>query len=273
MLHLLRSGLAALLLMAFYSTAATAAEKSDEQKMSEKQKMTLKLLHNRGALDEFDNLALLDSTSTNPLRLVLGDEHGFVHVYEQRDEAFAEVWTSEYFEGAISHLFVVDINDDDLEEIVVVIDQGRFYYLDTQAYNTLWSNPPSEYERITALLVHNIDEDPQPELIFCADGHLIIYDGREQFEEWRSEQDNLEATEILIADVDGDEVDEIVLNSGYVFDARFHDLEWQSPEPFGQRMGFLDIDDDGILEVIGEFGQHSIRIFDIDLRREKSPRR
>ena len=267
MLHLLRAGLAALLPMAFYGIAATAAETID------KQETTLTLLHNRGALDEFDNLVLLDPTSTNPLRLVLGDEHGFVHVYERRDKAFLEVWTSEYFEGSISHLFVVDINDDDLEEIVVVIDQGRFYYLDTQAYNTLWSNPPSEYERITALLVHNTDEDSQPELIFCADGHLIIYDGREQFEEWRSEQDNLEATEILIADVDGDEVDEIVLNSGYVFDARFHDLEWQSPEPFGQRMGFLDIDDDGILEVIGEFGQNSIRIFDIDLRREKSPKR
>ena len=254
------------LLVSCYGTAAIAEEEA------KKPKEPLALPSNQGALDEFDNLIMLSATANNPARLIMGDDHGFVHVYEQRGEAFAEVWTSEFLEGAISHLFLADINADSLEEIVVVIDQGRFYYLDTQAYNTLWSNPLSEYERISALLVHNIDEDAQPELILCADGHLIIYDGRDQFEEWRSEQDNLEASEILIADVDGDGGDEIVLNNGYVFDARFHDLEWQSPDPFGERMGLLDIDDDGILEVVGEFRQRFIRIFDIDLRREKSPR-
>ena len=35
------------------------------------------------------------------------------------------------------------------------------------------------------------------------------------------------------ADVDGDGRREIVLSDGYVFDAHFFDLEWQSPEPFG----------------------------------------
>ena len=42
----------------------------------------------------------------------------------------------------------------------------------------------------------------------------------------------------------GDDEDEIVLNDGYVFDAHFFDLEWQSPEPFGERMGLLDLDED-----------------------------
>ena len=227
---------------------------------------------NRGALDELDNIALLPGAKGKPARLALGDIHGFLHIYEERDTAFEEVWTSEYFEGAIGYLFVVDINADGLQEIVVATEEGRLHYLDAEAYNTIWSNPPSEYGRITALCVHNIDDDVQPEIIFCTDGHLIIYDGRDQFEEWRSEQDNLEATDILVGDVDGDGTDEIVLNDGYVFDARFHDLEWQSPESFGQRMGLLDIDDDGILEVIGEFRGRFIRIFDIDLRREKSPR-
>ena len=64
--------------------------------------------------------------------------------------------------------------------------------------------------------------------------------------------------------------DEILLNDGYVFDARFFDLEWQSPEPFGERMGLLDLDDDLIPEVIGEFQGRYLRVFDIDLRREKS---
>ena len=78
------------------------------------------------------------------------------------------------------------------------------------------------------------------------------------------------AHQILIGDVDGDDEDEIVLNDGYVFDARFFDLEWKSPEPFGERMGLLDLDEDQIPEVIGEFQGRYLRIFDIDLRRAKS---
>ena len=107
----------------------------------------------------------------------------------------------------------------------------------------------------------------------CADGRLIIYDGRDQFEEWRSDQDNINATELLIADVDGDEEREIVLNDGFVFDAMFRDLEWQSPVQFGDKMDVFDLDNDGIVELVGEFRGRFIRIFDIDLRREKSLKR
>lgn len=223
-----------------------------------------------GSLDEMDNVQLLPASKGGPPRLVLGDTHGLLHVYEQRGDAYAEVWTSGYLEGAVSGVFVVDVNDDELTEVVVFTEQGRIHYFDTEAYNPLWSNPPGEYDRITAHTVCNIDDDPQPELLFCAAGRLVIYDGREHYEEWRSDQTNLRATDVLVADVDGDGEREIVLNVGYVFDARFRNLEWQSPDSFGERMGALDVDDDGILEVVGEFNGRFLRVFDIDLRREKS---
>jgi len=122
------------------------------------------------------------------------------------------------------------------------------------------------------MLAANVDDDPQPELILCADGRLVIYDGRDQFEEWRSEQTGLTTTSMLVADVDGDAMDEIVLNDGYVFSARVHTLEWQFAEGFGERMGALDLDGDGILELISEYRSRFIRLFDVDLRREKSLR-
>ena len=220
-------------------------------------------------LDEFDNIQTLPA-GEGPDRLALGDHNGRVHVYEKSDEAYSEVWVSDYLEGAIGGVFVVDINDDQLDEIVVYTDRGRVDYLDIESYTTLWSNSPNEYERITSLTIGNIDDDSQPELVFCGDGRLIVYDGRDQYEQWRSDQTGLTAHQILIGDVDGDGEDEIILNDGYVFDARFFDLEWQSPDPFGERMGLLDLDEDSIPELIGEFQGRYLRIFDVDLRREKS---
>jgi hypothetical protein len=223
----------------------------------------------RGDLNEFDNIQHLPS-GDGPARLVLGDNNGRIHIYEAHGDAYNEVWVSDYLEGAVSGVYIVDINDDELDEIVTYTDQGRIYYFDIQDYTLIWGNSPNEYRRITSLTIGNIDDDPQPELIFCADGRLIVYDGRDQYEQWRSDQTDLTAHQILIGDVDGDDEDEIVLNDGYVFDARFFDLEWQSPEPFGERMGLLDLDDDLIPEIVGEFQGRYLRIFDIDLRREKS---
>lgn len=233
----------------FFAAIATAADRTD--------------------LDEFDNLRRLDDVD-GVQRLVLGDANGRVHIFEGSDDTFAEVWVSEYMEGAIGGVFVIDVNDDELDEIVIFTDQGRVHYIDSKDYRVIWSNSPGEYARITSQAIYNIDDDPQPELLFCADGHLIVYDGRDQYEQWRSDQSNLTAREILIGDVDGDGEKEIVLNDGYVFDARFFDLEWQSPESFGERLGLLDIDEDGIPELIGEFQGRYLRIFDVDLRREKS---
>jgi len=229
----------------------------------------------RGALGEFGAAITLPEVEDQATRLMLGDAHGFLHVYEQRSEAeaFDEIWVSEYFEGPIAGVFIADINLDKLDEIILFTESGRFHFLDVRDYHTIWSNPPTDYKRISAMHLYNVDDDPQEEILFVGDGRLIVYDGRDQFEEWRSDQDNITATEMLVGDVDGDEVEEIILNDGFIFDARYRDLEWQSPESFGERIGLLDIDDDSIPEVIGEFSGRQLRIFAIDLRRMKASRR
>jgi hypothetical protein len=223
------------------------------------------------ALSELDNIRLLPGGNEDPLRFIMGDDHGFLRVFEQRDTGFEEIWVSAYLEGSISGIHIADPNADELNEIVVYTVNGRLHYLDIADYSTIWSNPPNQYEQITCLVIAQIDDDPQLELIFSADDRLIIYDGRDLFEEWRSEQTGITSTDILIADVDGDETDEIVLNDGWVFDSRHRDLEWQASESFGDRMALLDVDGDGIPEIIGEFRKRFLRIYDIDLRREKSP--
>lgn len=223
-----------------------------------------------GTFDEFDCVRSLPTDKDHPARLALGDSNGLLHVYEARENGFAEVWVSGYLEGAIAGIEVIDVNEDGTAEIVVFTDRGRIHFLDGQGYTSLWSSVPGEYERLTAQTAANLDDDPQPELILCAGGRLVIFDAKDQFEEWRSEQTSFTATDILVADVDGDDQEEIVLSDGYVFDARFHALEWQSPEAFGERLSALDLDDDGILELIGEFNGRFLKVFDVDLRRAKS---
>jgi hypothetical protein len=225
-------------------------------------------------LDEFDCIVVLPPAGKQePDRFALGDAHGFLHVFEQRGQVWDEVWLSEYFESGIAGLFLADVNLDDLDELVLYTEDGRIHFLDSAAYRLLWSNPPGDYASITAMALHNVDEDEQAELLFVADGRLLIYDGRDQFEEWRSDQVNITATRIVLGDVDGDGAEEIVLNDGFVFDALYRDLEWQSPEPFGDRIRLLDIDDDTIPEIIGEFQGRFLRVFDVDLRRMKAARR
>lgn len=226
-----------------------------------------------GAFDELDCVLPLPPDKEGNERFALGDIHGFVHVFERRNGAYDEIWVSDHLESPVAGLLLADLNLDVIGEILVYTEGGRLHYLDLNDYHTIWSNPPTDYDSFTALALHNVDDDRQLELLIVADGRLVIFDSLDRFEEWRSDQDNLATTDILVGDVDGDDAEEIVLNDGFVFDARFHNLEWQSAESFGERMGLLDVDDDAIPEVIGEFQGRYLRIFDIEQRRMKTARR
>ena len=135
------------------------------------------LVGGSGAIDEFDTIVLLPAREDIPTRLIIGDLRGFLHVYEQRPDAFEEVWTSEYFESAIGGLFVADINEDGLEELIVFTQKGRLHYLNLDTYSTQWSNPPNEYEQITSMIIENVDEDEQP------DTHSISRVQRQKYEQ------------------------------------------------------------------------------------------
>ena len=67
--------------------------------------------------------------------------------------------------------------------------------------------------------------------------------------------------------IDDDQL-EIIMNTGVILDSRFYNVEFQSDEVFGDRIFLLDINDDGIPEIVGEFLDFNIRVFDVYSERE-----
>jgi len=220
-----------------------------------------------GWTGELDAMKVLRADRSD-LWLVYGDRRGLLHILKRKKNGFAEVWDSRTLGGPIAGVFVEDVNLDGADEIVVYTLRGDLYYFDAERYTVIWQNSETEFRSMMCMAVENVDGDPQKELIFCADSYLYIYDAKNLFEEWRSDQE-FAAQDIAVADVDGDGALEIVLNTGFVLDARFRDMEWQAPEPFGDRIRLLDVDDDDIPEVIGESLDNTLNVFDIDLKQEK----
>jgi hypothetical protein len=85
--------------------------------------------------------------------------------------------------------------------------------------------------------------------------------------QWVSQQ-SFDAVEIVVGNVDKDSQMEIILNSGIIIDSRFFNVELAWDKPFGDRIMLFDINNDGIQEIIGEFADYSLRIYDVYARRE-----
>ena len=196
-----------------------------------------------------------------------GDARGVFHVIRKDSTGAVEEWEGGPLESAIGGVFCGDLDRDGALEALAYSLTGSIMVFDLETRRRAWSNRPDEFDAITCLTVANIDDDAQDEIIFCADLHLEVYDAKTQLREWESIEE-FEAQDIEVGDVDEDGQLEIVLNTGYVLDARFHDLEWQT-EGFGERIALFDVDDDSIPEVIGEFSNGVIKVYDADLRREK----
>jgi len=184
----------------------------------------------------------------------------------QRDR-YREIWVSPSLVTRIREVVIADLTGSGHYAIIAYNTRGYMYVFSLDDYSMIWQSPETQFQSIEAIAIAQIDRDPQKELLFLSNGILYIYDGRDFFEEWRSDT-IYEASDVAAGDVDGDGDVEIVLSSGHVLDAWSHTLEWEAPNPFGDHIELADIDDDGKLELIASSGETAI-IYDVDERREK----
>lgn len=199
--------------------------------------------------------------------LIYADVYGKIYLKRATDRGWAREWEVTNLGAKIRKFFILDVEMDGVLEMVIATMAGRILIYRLDDYSNSWENIEDNFSSIEAIDVVNVDSDPQVEFIFLAEGTLYIIDSVDKRRQWISQR-KFTATEMLVANVDKDEQPEIILNTGIVIDSKFYqiDLEWD--KPFGERLSVFDLNSDGIPEIIGEFPDYSLRIFDVYAQRE-----
>ena len=212
-----------------------------------------------GALSEMRTVRIIPPSGETDRRLVYGDRQGLLHVLEFQEGQSREIWVSQSLKSSVAQVFVIDINADGTLEIIAYSYWGDIVIYSAETYELIWRSKEDEYVTISTMAIENMDGDSQLEMIFLgeaedASGELVsrlfVYDGKHLAEERRSEQ-TLLGESLVVANLDEDADLEIAINTGVVIDARSLAFKWH----FGgcDRMGFMDVNYDGIPDLIGEF--------------------
>lgn len=205
--------------------------------------------------------------SGNPIRFVYADERQHVHVLAIEEGKAVRKWETTTLGSRVSGLVVTDLDRNGTTDIIITTRAGRIIVYEMGTFELTWENLQDPFVNITCLAVANVDRDPQQELIFLAAKKMYFYDGKRKNREWESQR-SFEADIMLLGNVDNDEQLEIILNTGIVFDSRFYVVELEYEPGFGNRIRLLDLNGDGIPEVIGESTDRTILVFDIYAERE-----
>jgi hypothetical protein len=206
--------------------------------------------------------------------VVYGEEFGFIKILEGDNNLnLREVWKSPPVNAPVRGVFVMDVDKDGVTEIIAYTNDGNIFIYNFQERVLKYRTPEGTYDGVGCMVITNLDSDEPLELLFIDaqpgnPGNLVQIDSQSYFEEWRSSEE-YSATDMIVGNVDNDDDLEIIMSTGEVLSGSFKSLEWQSDTAFGERLYLLDVDSDGKLELITEYGQEYIRIFDIDERREK----
>lgn len=217
--------------------------------------------------DQFPFAILYGNEKDHNLRFIYADRQAHVHVFKVEEGKLRLDWENTNLGTRVTSIFVTDLYGDGTEKLVISTAGGRIMIYDMDGYDLDWENLQDPFDQIEYMIAENLDDDPQEELIFIADRILHIYDSLKKTIDWKS-QDEFTAKQIITGNVDDDEQLEIIMNTGVILDSRFYNVEFQSKEPFGDRIFLLDVNNDGVQEIAGESLDFNLRFFDVYAERE-----
>lgn len=218
--------------------------------------------------ERLDHLTLIDSMEDdNGVYLAMGDRFGLLRMVYLSGDGARDIWTSKHLNGIVRQVISADLDLDGQDEIIAWTTGGITYIWSAAQKRLLHETLSNDYQIIHSIAIGNVDNDPALEIIINADNHIHYVDGETFSREWTSIQE-YQAERMLCADVDGDSSMELILSTGQVVDSRGGDVEWED-QVFGTRIELIDIDGDGLPEILAESDGLPLKIFDVDNRREK----
>lgn len=200
-------------------------------------------------------------------RLIYADFQTHVHVFKIKDGEMELDWETTNLGSRVTSLFVDDLYGDGQQMLAISTAGGRIVFYRMGDFSQEWENLQDPFDRVDYMVAANLDDDPQHELVFIADGLLYIYDSLNKNFEWHS-QAHFEAKQIVIGNVDDDPQPEIILNTGTIIDSRFYSIEFQADNAFGDRISLFDLNGDGVPEIFGELLDFNLKVFDVYAERE-----
>jgi len=219
--------------------------------------------------DGFDHIAQFEPLQGEPgMFLAIGERFGTVQVLRSDGRGVRSVWKSNQLAGIPEEVIVADLSGDGLDDALLCrTNAARIYVWTLDEFAPLWESLSGEYANLQCFTTANVDEDPGAEIVLVADNRLVFVDGATFTKQFTSINEYT-ATRVRCGDVDGDGRAEVVLNTGKVIDAGSGDIEWED-EPFFGRIELLDVDGNGVLEVLTENPDGgALKVFDIGGRRE-----
>jgi hypothetical protein len=221
----------------------------------------------QAAFSRFPFARVIPLDNGNAWGIIYVDVYGKVYIKRASNSGWRREFEITNLGSKVKKFFILDLEQDGTLDLVIATMAGGILTYRLDDYTNTWENMEDNFNSIEAIDIANLDADPQVEFIVLADKRLYIIDSVDKSRQWISER-LFTATELIAANVDKDDQKEIILNTGIVIDSKFYivDLEWD--KPFGERITTFDITNDGIPEVIGEFSDYSLRIFDVYAQRE-----
>lgn len=208
----------------------------------------------------FRGVAAFRSWIDGKTKLAIGTEMGYLHIMSFGLQGMRLEWQSPFLGAPVRGVLVRDLQGLGFPEILVYTAAGRMMAIGMGDYSVVRENAAFDMVEISHVVAMQLDDDPALELLACGGDRFSVYDGATFFTEWQA-PGSVPGDWLAVGDVDGDRVLEVVLNSGYVLDAKFFRLE-MTLGYLGERIEIMDVDADGVDEIIAESDQGSITVYD-----------
>ena len=221
------------------------------------------------AAERMDHLVQFEPIHGEPgMFFAIGERFGTVQVAKFDGRGVQRVWKSIPLSGVPQEVLASDMDGDGLDDSILCrTSNGKLYVWSMEGFPLVWESLPGDYQEVSCFTTANVDDDPALEIVLLGDNRIHYVDGVTFDKEFTS-INQYEATAMRCGDVDGDQRQEVVLNSDQVVDSVSGEIEWED-EPFFAKIELFDIDGDGMPEIITENPLGGpVKVFDADYRAE-----